>query len=163
MTYIVDSNFFIEAHRVTYPLDVMPAYWTRIADLAKQGKIISIDKVKAELDKHDDELKAWCNNVLPDNFFFNSTTCIEAYRQTVRWAVSKSDQYRPDALAVFLAAERADAWIVAYALQNNMTVVTQEVSAPDSKKNIKLPDACIAMEVPSLNTIGMLRAIGATI
>jgi hypothetical protein len=163
MTYLVDSNFFIEAHRVTYPLDVVPSFWLRIADLANQGIICSIDKVKVELERHDDELTAWCNTHLPADFFKDSTISITEYGQTARWAVSKSDQYRPAALAVFLDADRADAWLVGYALMNNMTVVTQEVSSPDSKKNIKLPDACTAMDVPSMNTIDMLRVIGAKV
>lgn len=163
MTFLVDANFFIEAHRITYPLDVVPSFWTKIAVAAHRGDICSIDKVKAEIDKHEDALKDWCDNHLPDNFFKDSTTCILTYQKIARWANAKSDQYKPEALAVFLDAERADAWLAAYASENSMTVVTQEVSAPNSRKNIKLPDVCLAENVDYKNTIGMLRALGITI
>ena len=159
MTFLVDANFFIEAHRVTYPFDVVPSFWSKIAKAAHRGDICSIDKVKAEIYKHEDELKEWCEVHLPDNFFKDSTTIINTYREVALWANSRKDQYRPEALAVFLDAERADAWLVAYASENSMIVVTQEVSAPDSKKNIKLPDACIDQIVPYNNTIEMLRAL----
>jgi hypothetical protein len=52
--YIVDSNFFIQAHRDTYPLDVAYSFWDKVKQLAATGKIISIDKVKDEIfDKND--------------------------------------------------------------------------------------------------------------
>lgn len=44
--FVVDSNFFIQAHRHTYPLDVVRSYWDKVKDLAQDGTIISIDKVK---------------------------------------------------------------------------------------------------------------------
>ena len=47
MIYVVDSNFFIEAHRATYPLDVAHSFWNKVKQLADDGKIVSIDKVKS--------------------------------------------------------------------------------------------------------------------
>lgn len=47
--YVVDTNFFIQAHRTAYPLDVFPGFWKKIRDLANARKIISIDKVKKEI------------------------------------------------------------------------------------------------------------------
>lgn len=58
--YILDSNFFIQAHRAYYPLDVIQSFWTKINQLADDGVIKSIDKVKNEIysnASHEDELK----------------------------------------------------------------------------------------------------------
>ncbi len=44
--YVVDSNFFIQAHRATYPLDIAFSFWKKVKQLAEEGKIISIDKIK---------------------------------------------------------------------------------------------------------------------
>ena len=41
--YIVDSNFFIQAHRAYYPIDVIQSFWTKVKQLADEGKIKSID------------------------------------------------------------------------------------------------------------------------
>ena len=44
--YLLDSNFFIEAFRTSYPFDVVPSFWVKVKELAAEGKIISIDKVQ---------------------------------------------------------------------------------------------------------------------
>ena len=71
-TFLVDSNFFIQAHRAIYPLDVAPSFWNKVKQLAANGNIISLDKVKNEIYQNEDDLKSWCENNLPDNFFQNS-------------------------------------------------------------------------------------------
>lgn len=57
--FVADSNFFIEAHRVNYPIDIATGFWNKIKELAERGDIISIDKVKDELYDHNDELENW--------------------------------------------------------------------------------------------------------
>ncbi len=66
--YVVDSNFFIQAHRVNYPLDVAFSFWNKVKQLADYGKIISIDKVKQEIYQNEDALKPWCVTNLPRFF-----------------------------------------------------------------------------------------------
>lgn len=54
--------------------------------------------------------------------------------------------------------------LVAYAMLNreNTTVVTEELSAPLKTAEIKLPDACKAQGIKSINLIGMMRKLGVT-
>ena len=40
--FLVDTNFFIQAHRVSYPLDVVPSFWNKVKNLADNDKIISV-------------------------------------------------------------------------------------------------------------------------
>jgi hypothetical protein len=54
--FIVDSNFFIQAHRANYPLDIAITFWKKVKELADNGSIVSIDKVKHEIYQNDDEL-----------------------------------------------------------------------------------------------------------
>ncbi len=63
--YVVDTNFFIQAHRANYPLDIVQSYWKAIQQLAIAGKIISIDKVRDEIYRNEDVLKRWCRENLP--------------------------------------------------------------------------------------------------
>ena len=49
--FVVDSNFFIQAHRATYPIDIAIGFWNKVKQLALDGVIISIDKVKNALHK----------------------------------------------------------------------------------------------------------------
>jgi hypothetical protein len=160
--YVVDSNFFIQAHRASYPLDIATSFWSKVVQLAEEGKIISIDKVKNEIFKNEDELKQWCEINLPDNFFRDTSTIIPQYSQIAAWAVSKNTHYLPNALAEFLDADEADAWLAAYALVDvqNITIVTHELSEPNRKNKVKIPDACLANGVQFCNTIEMLRQLG---
>jgi hypothetical protein len=159
--YVVDSNFFIQAHRFTYPLDIVPSFWTKVKQLAERGKIISIDKVKTEIYDHQDDLKQWCEDNLPEDFFKDTQDIITSYAQIVMWANSRSSHYHPTALAEFLDADEADAWLVAYALVDkvNRTIVTHEKSQPDIKRRVKIPEACLPFNIAFVDTIEMLRQL----
>ena len=99
--YVVDSNFFIQAHRATYPLDVATSFWSKVRHLAEAGTIISIDKVKKELFDKNDDLEEWCVNNLPADFFKDSSSALQEYGRISSWATSKSDHYLPNAINEF--------------------------------------------------------------
>lgn len=163
--FVLDSNFFIEAHRATYPLDVAHGFWNKIKQLAVDGKISSIDKVKNELyDNHEDALKQWCVSNLPQGFFNDTKTIIPEYSQVVSWANSQSSHYLPGALTEFLDADEADAFVIGYALADNANriVVTQERSEPNRRNKIKIPEPCDALGVAYCNTIEMFRQLNET-
>ncbi|MEL7222217.1 MAG: DUF4411 family protein [Bacteroidota bacterium] len=161
-SFIVDANFFIQAHRVAYPMDVFPIFWEKVSELARQGKIVSLDKVRDELYKNPDELTSWCKEALPTDFFEDHTKFINEYSQIINWANTRINHYKPAALAEFLHADEADAWLIAFALNQNIQLVTHEVSAPNSKKKIKIPDVCNIFSLSYCNTIELMRQLGVT-
>lgn len=77
----MDSNFFIQAHRVSYPLDVAHSFWNKVKQLADSGIIISIDKVKEEIFDNHDMLSEWCDANLPDDFFKDTASSMDSYRR----------------------------------------------------------------------------------
>lgn len=160
--YVVDTNFFIQAYRSYYPLDVAPSFWKKVKQLADDGKIISIDKVKSEIYKNEDDLKHWCEDNLPTNFFKDSTVVISEYGQVATWAASKSGHYSSVALSEFFSADEADAWLVSYCLASPTTriVVTYEKSRPEMKRKIQIPEACNPFGISFVDTIEMLRQLG---
>lgn len=162
--YIVDTNFFIQAHRETYPLDVAYSFWNKVKDLAVEGKIISIDKVKDELFDKNDALECWCKAHLPEGFFKDTSDILDDYQRVVGWAVSKSSHYSQNALNEFLAADEADAFLVSYALKDivSRTIVTQEVSRPEQKNKIKIPEPCLFFNVRFIRAMDMFRELGET-
>lgn len=162
--YVLDSNFFIQAHRATYPLDVAKSFWLKVSELARTGKIISIDKVKNELFNKNDELEDWCKTNLPDDFFKKSSNALNEYSQVSSWAISKRDHYLQNAINEFLDVDEADAFLVAYVLEKIefRVLVTQEVSDPNRKNKIKMPEPCNHFGVRYMNTIEMFRKLGIT-
>lgn len=160
--YILDSNFFIQAHRFHYPIDVAAGFWNKVRQLAEEDKIISIDKVKKELYDKNDALEDWCRNNLPEDFFKDTSVVMKAYAQVTAWAMTRIGHYLPNALNEFLDADVADAFLVAYCLADpsKRFVVTQEVSEPNRQNKVKIPDACLALNVLYVNTIEMFRQLG---
>ena len=162
--FIVDSNFFIEAYRATYPLDIATGFWKKVKFLANEGLIVSIDKVKKELYHKNDDLEAWCKQNLPNDFFKVTTDVIKEYGKVTEWTMSMNRHYMPKAINEFLDADEADAFLVAYSLadRSNRYIVTQEVSAPLKISKIKIPDCCKALGVRYTTTIEMFRKLGET-
>lgn len=158
--YLLDTNFFIQAHRSYYPLDVVESFWERIRGLADDGRIISIDKVKKEIyDKssHEDELKLWCDENLEENFFKSTDVALPHYIKIVQWVNSMRHQYNDNAIEEFLQADLADPWLVAYAIKEDLVIVTYEKSAPDAKKKVKIPEVCNHFGIKFVDTIQMMR------
>lgn len=162
--YVVDSNFFIEAHRSSYPLDVALSFWNKVKQLAVDGKIISIDKVKNELYDRNDALETWCKANLPNNFFKDSSEVMLAYGQVSAWANSRREHYNTNALNEFLDADEADAFLVAYALTDpdQRIIVTHEISQPEMRRKVKIPEPCNALNVSFIKVMDMFRQLSET-
>lgn len=70
--------------------------------------------------------------------------------------------YTPRAVTEFLESDEADAFIIAYALQNpdEYFIVSQEKSDLTKKSRIKIPDCCTDFSIRCMNTIEMFRFLG---
>lgn len=165
MTYLIDSNCFIESKNVSNPLDVATSFWKKIQQLAIAGRIHSIDKVKNELMSINDDLSTWVKDNIPDTFFLETanSSVLAQYQNTIKWA-DGSGIYTPIAIADYSQASKADAYLVAYASMDptNIRIVTNETSGNGSQKRVKIPDACVPMNISCIKIMQMLREIGET-
>ncbi|MDP8205748.1 MAG: DUF4411 family protein [Candidatus Electryonea clarkiae] len=156
--YILDANVFIEAARRYYAFDIAPKFWTSLSELALDGRILSIDRVKRELDRGKDDLTKWAN----DNSLnmFTSTIqpdVINCFRDIMIW-LQTQDQYKSAAKTEFAAG--ADGWLIAYAKTNGCIVVTHEVPNNMIQIKVPIPNVCRALDVQFVDTFLMLRAVG---
>jgi hypothetical protein len=76
--------------------------------------------------------------------------------QAPQW-VEDNTQYSRAAKQKFVSG--ADPWLVAYARANEFILATYEVSSPESKSLIKLPDVARQFDVKSLPPYVMLRRL----
>ena len=157
--YVLDANVFIEASRRYYAFDLIPAFWQTLVDNADSGRLCSIDRVKQELMRGNDDLAEWAHKIF-HNWFLSTDEAdtVEAYRRIVTW-VQQQNQFLPAAKADF--ASCADGWLVAYAIANGCIVVTHEQYKSDAKKSIPIPNICRAFGIQAIDTFAMLRALGA--
>lgn len=84
--FLLDANVFIQAFQQYYPFDVCPGFWECLSGLSAQGMLTSIDRVRAELQDYDDDLKQWAN-ATPGLFAPSADPLVvDAYQEVIQWA-----------------------------------------------------------------------------
>ena len=118
--------------------------------------------IKNEILPSGDELSQWCISQLPNDFFIDTSPFIREYSAVIR-NVASLNKYTPNAISEFSDSNIADAFLVASALSLNVAddyvLVTEEVSDPQRKKRVKIPDVCPLFNVRWINTIGMFKEL----
>ena len=159
-TYIVDSDVFITAKNLYYAFDICPGFWLSVLHFHENGRVYSIDRVRNELlmGREDEDLVKWVKNEVPTEFFLpvDTQSVLDSYTEVMLWVQSHS-RFLDAAKAKF--ATGADGWLVAYARVHGVIVVTNEQSAPDSRREIKLPDVCDHFDVSRTGLFSLLRSL----
>jgi hypothetical protein len=156
--YLLDTDTFIRAHRQHYRFSFCPAYWIALIQQHNAGSVASISQVKRELLRGKDDLSTWVKTKLPVSFFKGTEDAkvIQTYASIVKWVVSLT-HLTPEAQSHFVGS--ADGWLIAFARVNRYTVCSYEVSAPESKNNIKLPDIASQFGVSCESPYDMLEQL----
>ena len=155
--YIIDANIFIEAKNRYYAFNLCPGFWDSLLFHNSMGKLESIDRVRKELLEGKDDLSTWSKKA-PDLFAStDSKSVLEDYGAIIQWTQNQ-ERFNDAAKGEF--ASGVDAWVIAYAKAHNAIVVTQEVSAPKSRKDVKIPDVCTHFNVKCTDTFDMLQKLG---
>jgi hypothetical protein len=160
MVYLIDTTFFTQSHRANYPLDIVKSFWEKVKELTQNDKIQSIDKVRDEIFQNEDILKKWINQNISNDFFKNTTTndVLNRYKMIAKY-IASNNQYEQSAKNNFLKTGEADPWLIAYALHNQLDIVTYEVSSPNSKSKIKIPDVSRYFNVRCISPVEMFREL----
>lgn len=160
MMYLFDTNIFIRSKN-EMPSDIWPTFWNRIAELIREGKIFSSEKVKEEINRGNDDLTEWMKKNVGTEFYQSvDSEVLDKYKDTQNW-VMNNPIFKPAAKNEY--AQVADAYLVATAAAKNMTLVTYEVSDPTCRKRVKIPDACIALGVRYCDLNTAFRDLGVRI
>ncbi len=153
MSYLLDSNAFIEAKNQYYRFSFCPGYWDWILKQNSAGKVFSIDKVRAELRVQEDDLADWVK-VSAGKLFIGPPAEISAPMTLISSWVD-SQEYTEPAIRFFLAS--ADYYIISYAKSLGYTVVTREKSEPNRISRVKIPDVCLGVGVECIDPFQMLE------
>ena len=152
--YLIDSDVFIDAKNGVFGFDICPGFWSWIVDANRRGIVFSVDEVKDELVKGEDELAEWARLQSAD--FFLKPDLIRSrpsFSEVSEWA-THSDFFEMGAARKFL--DGADYYLVAQAHALGFVVVTNE-GVSDTPKIIRIPNACDALKVKRARLHAMLR------
>jgi len=144
--YIFDTSSFLsqkdnEPHR----RHLFKNLWGEIDELIRQGCIVTCSEVKEEI--KDEDIIEW----------FQSVNCqVLDINDAVQTNVIKVVTTRPELVDFKQVKSSCDAFIIATAMEYNLTVVTEENK--DSYK--KIPQVCKDLGVKSIDIIGLCEEEG---
>ncbi len=152
MAYLLDANVFMSASNLHYGFDFCPAFWDWLIESNRAGRVFSIEKVEGEIRAGGDELTDWAEQRGTGFFLKPDENVLSALDRVSNWAYEQD--YDQAAVHTFLSV--ADYYLVAHALAHGHAVVTHEKPA-NSRKKIKIPNACVALGITCMTPFEMLR------
>lgn len=164
-SYLVDTNIFIQAKNFHYQFGFCPQFWAWLEDANRSGVISSISKVYKELraGKVDCPAKIWADR-LPKPFFRDDDKnpgVMGCYKDVMAWAWDEQgkNKFTLGAAQDFSQPYRADAFIVAAAINYDCEIVTQEsLKQPTGcMSSIQIPNAAHAFGVKTITVFDLLR------
>lgn len=161
--FLLDANAFIESHRRFYDHSICPGFWDFIKGEFAAGRVLSLGKVRDELMIGGDWLSEWVASEVDKAYFVDQASDAETvlkYQEVSRWVMSSS-QFSDTAKREFLQQEEADPWLCAYATVHHCVVVTHEVTDPNVKRRVPLPNVLDAFQVPYVDLFECLRVLAA--
>ena len=158
--HLLDANVFIEAKNFYYRFDTFPGFWEWLDAEQAKGQLASIESIRDELLKGNDDLAAWIKERKNSGWFLSveNVDTQQNLAQIASWVMAQpvKEAAKPE----FLGG--GDPWLIAKAKAIGATVVTQETFDAKSKKRVKIPNVCRAFHVPCINTFDLLQQTGAT-
>ena len=134
-----DTSAFINGQRDLFRPTTFGSMWDAIAKMIDTQEILAVDEVKREVRRKDDDVAQW---VLSKRGLF------VPLEHDIQKATKEVLAACPRLMAQHGANRNsADPFVVGLALARGGTVVTQETPA-NSPKRPRIPDACIAVNVP---------------
>ena len=147
MTYSIDTSGILRGWRRSYPPSIFASLWDDIALLISEGELRATDRVKAELERKDDEVLEWSDGQA--GFFVPLDDAIQL-------AASKIIESHPRLLDSRPGRSGADPFVIALAEIHGCTVVTDE-AATNSTKRPNIPDVCRARNVRCIGLLDLFR------
>ena len=156
--YLVDTNFLGTLASV-YPDTVFPSLWENLEVALFSDVVFFHDEVDKELAVWGaPEYGGYQKNVRQDQIIYPDQKEVDCYHEVVEWVeFGRQPKYRDAAATEFFNV--ADSWLVASAYRYGATIVTNEASAPNSIKKVKIPDVAIQFGVPCISALEFLQRL----
>lgn len=149
MSYSVDTSALLDAWVRYYPPDVFGTLWGQLDDLVEKGRLFSIDEVRRELARKDDELHKWVS-VRP--------VMVVPLDERIQEVAARIINRFPSLTNTSgVMSGSADPYVIALAQVRGLTVVTAEKPKPTRPR---IPDVCKALGVPCVTLLDVFRREG---
>jgi hypothetical protein len=152
--YSMDTCCLIYAMKQAYPISNFAGFWKNLDKALADNTVQIIESVRDEISLFDNELFDWVKSLNRDIFTFVDNKIITH----VSTIVSEC----PKLINVSENKDEADPYVIALAMLNGGTVVTQENlsnTVKPNQKKIKIPNACKDLSVKCINLTDMIKEL----
>lgn len=150
--YVLDTNTLI-GFSVWIPIDLNKTFWEKLGESLQKGDWILLDVVVDEIKYENDGLKKWCDAQKKKGLQRNIT---DIHRNR---AVEINNTYKMIDEAT--GKSTVDTYLIAYAEENKLTVLSRESYRENSTDLYKVPDVCKKLNIRSIKRPKeFLQAIG---
>ncbi|MBI2816418.1 MAG: DUF4411 family protein [Acidobacteria bacterium] len=142
MRYWLDADTFINANNGPYPILNARSFWKSLTDQVKQGRIVAPKRVFDEVTKgrkKDDALAIWMKLRKTEGLCQKCTLQIDKIATKIGDYVF-GGRYQPRHAMEF--SKGADPWLIAFAIDDHGTVVTNESKKYANAQKVRIPDVC---------------------
>jgi predicted nucleic acid-binding protein len=150
--YSFDTSAILNGRRDLFRPTVFHTLWAQIEDAIAAGQIRSVDEVRRELARRDDDTRQWAD-AQGDLFV--------PLELPIQQSATQILNLHPRLVGQGGRRSAADPFVIALAMVNNGTVVTEETASGNINKP-RIPDVCDELGVPCLTLMGYIEAQGWT-
>ena len=157
----LDASVLIDAKNGPYPFGIAVGFWTWLAGKVEAGVIVSPKMCYDEIVRNEeakDELARWVKArrqrglcIKPDREVQHLVGQIGEYVFSPRYETQESLDF----------SRGGDIWLIAHAMADNGTVVTQESHRRPDAKKVRIPDVCYRFGVSCINLNELIRKLKA--
>lgn len=148
--YSFDTSAILNGRRDLFRPSVFEGLWTNIEKMIVEEQVRSVDIVRDELSRRDDDALAWVRRQ-PDLFW--------ELDEEVQTATREILYQHPKLVGAGGGRNGADPFVIALAMVMGGTVVTEEYFSGNLQKP-KIPDVCQDVGVPCTNLMGFIERQG---
>jgi hypothetical protein len=155
----LDSSVLIEAHNRTYPIGTFDSFWEWLAGEVQAGNIVCPRRVYQEIaeTEYQDALAQWMKARKSKGLCIPATKSVQVrVREVTAYVFGKYEHVH-----AWDFSKGADPWLIAHAIDDKGIVVTKESDAHPNSKKARIPDVCDHFNVKCMDTLGMLKHLGA--
>lgn len=162
--FLIDTNALITPHLTYYPFDFAPSFWSQMEENIKNGNIVILYMVKAEITQGNDALSDWMNNLDIGTLVDRRQSGIITKYSEVLTFLQNDPRYHEAALHEWSKGSVADPWLIATAADKGYTVITFEkpvggLSSRNPSKRPKIPDVAAAFDVQTKDLFYLMRQL----
>lgn len=148
--YSIDTSCLVHGWHRAYPPKRFPGLWVRIDELIDAGRLVASIEVFSEIEKKDDELRAWAKD--------RKAALFRDIDDDVQDAVVHVMGTYPKLVDTAKGRSGGDPFVIALALAADpvLTVLTQELGGTADRP--KIPFVCQSEGVPCMNLLALIEA-----